>query len=123
MSNPDSLPFIAYRKGRWSLRIVPRNGEGWRAIALWSVPLLMLTTGHVALSASAAGARHPALFPIMFVTACIIWGIAMTRWMLERAEVIHVPDGFDMRRKADRDRLAEARRDQSRDTGKATPKG
>ena len=88
----DDLPFVAYRRGRFGLNIVPRNADGWRAILLWTLPYLLVTAGYVAMVASSSGARHLALFTSLFVFLSLVWSVALIRWSYARAQIIQVKD-------------------------------
>ncbi len=88
----DDLPFIAYRRGRFGVNIVPRNAEGWRAIVLWSLPYLALLAGYLALVTRPSGQRHLAVFVTLFVFLSLVWAAALARWCYARAQIIHIKD-------------------------------
>lgn len=87
-------PFIAYRNG-WMLSIQPRNAAGWKAFALWMLPLLAIIGLAVYLGAllersgmSEAKAALIIIPSILVPTG--IWAFAMVRWMMARADIIDV---------------------------------
>ncbi len=103
----EDKPFICYKQGRWSMKIVPRGIEGWRLLGLWALPFLVLTGGHIALVASAPddeGFVGWATF--VFLGLIAVWAFVMIRWMLARSEVINLADLLELKRKQDRDKAS-----------------
>jgi hypothetical protein len=101
----EDKPFVCYKQGRWNMKLVPRGGEGWRLLGLWSLPLLILTCGHIALAASMP--ENETLIgwaTLGFVLLIALWAFAMIRWMLAHAEVINLDDLLKLKRELDRDK-------------------
>lgn len=99
----EDKPFICYKQGRWGMKIVPRNGEGWRALGLWMAVLALLTIGHIALVASKPdNAVFVGWATFGFIVIVGVWAIAMIRWMLARAEVINLDELLELKRERDR---------------------
>ncbi|OBV10317.1 hypothetical protein [Erythrobacter dokdonensis] len=100
----EDKPFVLYRAGRWSFRIVPRNGEGWRIMAVW-IALSTVPTGLFIWFAT----RHPE-GPVHFaglgvyLLTLLIWIIASVRWMKARAVEVDVSDPLALKREQDRQR-------------------
>lgn len=100
--NHKDKPFVAYRSGRWSLKIVPRNGAGWRALILWVLALAPITGLLLWFAESEPeDVRLWAVLAAYFV-AMIIWGMAMTRWMLARSEMVDLEDLLAFKREQGR---------------------
>jgi IMP dehydrogenase/GMP reductase len=102
----EDKPFICYRKGKWSMHIVPRNRFGWWALAGWVVGLLALTLGIIWAIVSTLGETTLAtlLIGAGVIGISLVWTIAMIRWMLARSEVINLDDVAAFKREQDRAR-------------------
>jgi hypothetical protein len=98
-------PFIAYRQGRWGLKIVPRGAAGWWAFILWMLSLVPVAVLFiVGISREPEGAALIALIG-GYVAALVIWGVVMVRWMLARSEVVQIEDLLALKREKEaRDR-------------------
>lgn len=99
-------PFVCIRRGRWMFKIMPRNAEGWRLLAMWIAAFLVLTGLHLWFSAGDPPERQVAIATVAYVLATTLWAVAMVRWMLPRSEVIEVEDliAFRKHREKDSDR-------------------
>lgn len=82
--------FIAYRQGRWGLKIVPRNAAGWRATIIWML-MLAPPTGLFswAMADEPTGIKLAAIL-IVYLLTTAIWTVGGLRWMWARSEVIDV---------------------------------
>lgn len=101
MSKPEKL-FVAYRAGRWSLSIVPRNAAGWRALIVWMVSLVPIT-GLFVWFASAEPRGATLWFGLAaYLAAMIGWGVGMVRWMLARSETVDMEDFYAFKREQDK---------------------
>jgi hypothetical protein len=94
-------PFIAWRQGRWGLKIVPRTAAGWRAFGLWMLSLFPICGLFIAMITREPEGAALLVLVVIYMLALIIWGIAMTRWMLARAEVVRVEELLDLKRQMD----------------------
>ncbi len=101
----EDKPFICYKRGRWGMTIVPRDGEGWRLMGLWFVPFVLLTAGHIAVVTSVPEDHTLVGWATLgFVLLIAVWAFSMIRWMLARAEVIELDELLALKRERDRDK-------------------
>lgn len=82
-------PFVCYRQG-WLIRIVPRNGLGWRLFAMWMASMALLVGVFIAVLASEPGPGGEIAAVIGILVAVAIWVVAMIRWMMARSEIVHI---------------------------------
>jgi hypothetical protein len=83
----EDKPFVCYKRGL-SLKIQPRNAEGWRQFGLW-----MMAIGPMTCLFIWAMSTHPrpvqiAVYVTFYVAAMLTWAFNMVRWMLARSEII-----------------------------------
>jgi len=98
-------PFICVKHGGWSMKIKPRNGEGWRAMGMWVLSLILLSGGFPMLVARYA--NNDAFIgwaTAGFLVVVGIWAVTMVRWMLARSEVIDVNEMLKLKRDQERAR-------------------
>jgi Na+/melibiose symporter-like transporter len=97
----EDKPFILYRSGPWSFKIVPRNGEGWRQIIIW-MALMAPITGLFVWFATGKP-EGPMLYGglALYLIAMMGWGIGGTMWMRARAEVVDLEELLKLKREAD----------------------
>ena len=101
----EDKPFIAYRQGKWNLKIVPRSAAGWRAFGVWLALLMLLTVGFTALVASDPDNSVFAIWlTVGFLIVVGLWIWAMIRWMLARSEIIDLDELLAAKRRRDRQR-------------------
>jgi uncharacterized membrane protein len=94
-------PFIAYRRGRWGLKIVPRGAAGWWLFFLWMLPLVPVTAAYVwAISRVPEGRELTALI-VGYIVALTLWAVIMTRWMLKRSEQVEIETLLALKREKD----------------------
>lgn len=98
----EDKPFILTRYGRWSFKIAPRNGEGWRQTLIWMALLAPITGGFVwFVSHNPEGtAFHIAL--ALYVAAMAAWSAGGTMWMKARADVVDIDELLKLKREAER---------------------
>ena len=101
MSQKDR-PFIAYRSGRWSLKIVPRNAAGWRALIVWMLALAPITGLFLWFAQSEPQGVRLWAGLAAYLVAMMIWGLGMMRWMLARSETVDLEDLLAFKREQDR---------------------
>lgn len=99
----EDKPYACYKQG-WSIKIVPRNGEGWRGVGLWVVGLLALLGGFIGVLASASSETLLITAVAVFLVATLVWVFAMIRWMMARSEVVDVEDLLRLKRERDQTR-------------------
>ena len=94
-------PFILTRYGRWSFKIAPRNGEGWRQTLIWVAMLVPITGGFAwFVSDKPEGtAFHIAL--ALYLAAMVAWSAGGTMWMKARADVVDIDELLKLKREAD----------------------
>jgi hypothetical protein len=100
----EDKPFICYKQG-WNIKITPRNGEGWRALAFWMLALLTPTFAFIPFAAHYDDTPQEyivlwAVVPMLLVTGVIT--VAMIRWMMARSEIIDVNGLIEIKREQDR---------------------
>lgn len=101
-------PFVMYRMGFGSFKIMPRNAQGWRETTLW-----VLTSVPIISSFLWFASTKPEDTPLfvglgLFFTSMLGWGIGGTIWMRRRSEVIDFEELLALKR--ERDRAATTRR-------------
>lgn len=100
MSKRD-MPFVAYRQGRWSLKIMPRNAAGWRTLIVWMLALAPIT-GLFLWFASGEPEGVPLWTGLAaYLVAMMVWGLGMMRWMLARSEIVDLEDLLAFKRAQD----------------------
>ena len=106
----ENRPFILYRSGPWSFKIVPRNGEGWRQTIIW-MALMVPITGLFVWFAT-ANPDGPIFYAglAIYLIATTAWAIGGTLWMRARAEVVDLEELLKLKRKADSTRESGRRR-------------
>ena len=85
----EEKPFVCYRKGRWQMKLEPRNAAGWRALGWWMLVFVLATALH--LGCVIAWKDRPVLpgvATMIYLAFVLGWAINMIRWMLARSEVI-----------------------------------
>ena len=99
----EDKPFITTKNG-WSMQIVPRTAAGWRAFALWLVLAGLITGAYLWVigDGDTQDGGDSALVTIVFIIAMTVWGVAMSRWMYVRSEVIDVRKVAEERRRQSR---------------------
>ena len=107
----ESKPFICMKQG-WNIKITPRNGEGWRALALWMVGLLLPSFAFIPVAIRFDNTPQENLVlwgivPVLLLTVLI--SIVMTRWMLARSEIIDVNGLIEIKRAQDLARKKQGR--------------
>lgn len=99
----EDKPFVCYKRG-WSMKIVPRGVEGWRAFGLWMIPFgLMMAVFAAAIAAVEQGPAQIAIV-IGFVAVTTVWAIIMIRWMLARSEIVDMKELLELKRQRDSNR-------------------
>jgi hypothetical protein len=89
----EDKPFVCYRRGRWQMRIKPRNGAGWRAFGWWMLAFAIATGLHVwAVTAWEDRNGVPAIATTAYLAFVAGWTISMIRWMLARSVVVTLDD-------------------------------
>lgn len=89
----EDKPFVCYRQGRFGMRIMPRNGEGWRLFAMWMIVFLLICGVYGWLVASAPeDDAFVGWVTFGFLVVTTVWAVAMIRWMMARSEVIRLED-------------------------------
>jgi hypothetical protein len=102
MSDEDK-PFVCYRQGRFGMKIMPRNGEGWRLFAMWMTVLLAMSGVYAWLVASAPqDDAFVGWVTFGFLVVTTIWAVAMIRWMMARSEIIRLDDVLAWKREQER---------------------
>jgi hypothetical protein len=104
MSDADK-PFIAYRQGRWGLKIVPRNGAGWWLFLLWMLPMVPIAGVFTWGMASEPEGGPLIAIIVAFVAATAGWILGMTRWMYVRSEVVQIEELLALKREKDAQKL------------------
>lgn len=102
----EDKPFVCYKQG-WNIKIMPRNGEGWRALGLWMLALMSPSALLVPLAIKLDDTPREwiviwALIPFLLIMGAI--GIAMVRWMMARSEIVNIEDLLAIKREQDRQR-------------------
>lgn len=98
----EDKPFILTRYGRWSFKIAPRNGKGWRQTLVWMV-LLAPITGGFAWFASGQPEGSTLHFGLaLYLIAMVAWGTGGMMWMKARAEVVDLQELLKLKRELDR---------------------
>ena len=97
-------PFILYRSGRGSFKIVPRNGEGWRQTIIWMALMVPLTGGFIWFAS-----RHPEGTPhyiglALYLAATMAWAIGGILWMRPRSEIVDLEELLALKREQERKR-------------------
>ena len=106
----EDKPFVCYKHGGWSMKIVPRNAAGWRATALWTLGLLPTIGLFTAFLATEPGLAWEIAAVAILLLATLVWVVAMIRWMKARSEVVDMEDLLRLKREADRQRARDGRR-------------
>lgn len=86
MREEDAL-FTCHRRG-WQMNIVPRNAAGWRALALWLLPLAPLTGAFGWVMERDSAPTHVAVYVLLFLAAISGWAVALIRWCMARSVVV-----------------------------------
>lgn len=95
-------PFICYKQG-WSIKIVPRNAQGWRWLGLWLAAYGLLLAGYLAVAAALTDDSAVTAAIVGFLAISGMWAFAMIRWMLARSEVLNLKELIELKRKRDRE--------------------
>ena len=103
MSDADK-PFIAYRRGRWSTKVVPRNAAGWRAILMWLLALAPIVGLFIWYVGKHPGGQAFWVAQALYLLAMIGWGVALYRWTIARAEIVDLDERMAIKRDRDRNR-------------------
>lgn len=101
MRKPEK-PFIAYRSGPWSLKIVPRTAAGWRALIVWMLALAPITGLFLWFAESEPEGVRLWVGLAAYLAAMMIWGFGMMRWMLARSETVNLEDLLAFKREQDK---------------------
>lgn len=101
--NDADKPFIAYRQGRWDLKIVPRNAQGWREMIIWM--LLMVPMVGALIAFASTGPKGTPLYIVMtlFMLGMVAWGVGGMLWMRGRSEVVNIEELLTLKRERDRE--------------------
>jgi hypothetical protein len=90
-------PFVCYKSGL-SIKIVPRNAAGWRAMAGWMLVHLLPTAGFVWAMLQDPSAAQIAAWTVGYLLVTLLWGIAMIRWAMPRSEIIEMKELLALKR-------------------------
>lgn len=109
----EDKPFICY-KSKWSMKIVPRNPEGWRYLLNWVLPFFVMVAVSIWVSAAleANGMDNRKIVTIVVPILLIlttIWTVALIRWTKNRSEIIDMDELIAMKRDLDRTKKAKRR--------------
>lgn len=113
MIRDEDKPFICY-KSKWSMKIVPRNAEGWRYMLYWMLPFFGMIAFNIWVSAAmdANGMDDQNIVVIVvpvFLILTTIWALALIRWTKNRSEIIDMDELIEMKRDRDRKNKPERR--------------
>jgi hypothetical protein len=97
-------PFVAYRSGRWNLKIVPRNAAGWRALIVWMLALAPITGLFLWFASAEPEGARLWVGLAAYLAAMMIWGLGMMRWMMARSEIVDLEDLLAFKRERDKAR-------------------
>lgn len=95
-------PFVAYRSGRWSLKIMPRTAAGWRALIIWMVALAPITGLFLWFAAGEPEGVRLWVGLAAYLAVMMIWGLGMMRWMYARSEIVDLDDLLAFKRDQDK---------------------
>lgn len=98
----EDKPFICYRQGRFGMKIVPRNGAGWRAFAFWMIGFFSMAALFVIFMNRQPTRGVMIATLVGYVIATIIWAISMARWMKARSEIVSMDELLALKRDLDR---------------------
>jgi hypothetical protein len=106
MMREEDKPFVCY-KSKWSMKIVPRNAEGWRYLFYWMVPFFAIIAVNMWVSAAleANGADDQKIVTFVapvFLILITIWTVALIRWTKNRSEIIDMDELIALKRELDR---------------------
>lgn len=113
MMRDEDKPFICY-KSKWSMKIVPRNAEGWRYMLYWMLPFFAMITINIWVSAAldANGVDDQKIVAVVvpvFLILTTIWTIALIRWTKNRSEIIDMDELVALKREVDRNKKSKRR--------------
>lgn len=94
-------PFICFKTGT-SIKIEPRNRTGWLYLSLWMLALVPIVAVFTWLMSRELSTMQNAAYITGFTLVMIAWGIAMSRWMKARSEVVDMEDLLKIKRELDR---------------------
>jgi hypothetical protein len=96
-------PFIMYREGRGSFKIVPRGAAGWRAMILWFLVVVPITGLFILFALGEPSGTRLYVGLAAFTLAMAAWGIGGMIWMRRRAEVVDLQELLELKRERDRE--------------------
>ena len=101
----EDQPFICYRHGRWSMKIIPRNSAGWRAMGIWVLSFMLMLGGFTAIVASdPENSTFVGWLTAGFLIVAGIWSVVMIRWMMARSEIIDLDEMRKLKRNQEQSR-------------------
>ncbi len=97
-------PFLLYREGWGSFRIVPRGWAGWRMILVWMLFMVPIVGALIAFATTQPQGAWLYSGLALFVIAMAVWGIGGTVWMRRHSEVVDVEELLALKRERDAQR-------------------
>jgi hypothetical protein len=95
-------PFVMYRMGLSSFKIMPRNAQGWRETILWVLISVPIIGGFIFFAVHAEPKGAPLYVALgLFTSAMLAWGIGGTIWMRRRSEIIDFEELLALKRERD----------------------
>jgi len=83
--------FVCFRSG-WAMSFSPIGLAGWKALGWWTLSLLPIIGGFMAIIAQGPSPAVEAVLVVAFLASLGLWTWAMIRWMLPRSDVIEAKD-------------------------------
>jgi hypothetical protein len=87
-SGPTNQKLFTAVKSGWSFSAVPNGAEGWRALALASLPLLLVLVPFTLLVSQPKYARYETEFTIGFLAVTIFWTAWFMRWVYQNSDIV-----------------------------------
>jgi hypothetical protein len=99
--NDADKPFIAYRDGALSYRIVPRHAAGWRQTIIWMLLMVPVVGAFIAFANTEPKGAALYISLGLFTVAMAVWGIRGILWMRARAETVDIQELLAIKRERD----------------------
>jgi hypothetical protein len=104
MMREKDKPFVMYRRGPGSFSIAPRNGKGWRQMAIWQALLAPILGGFIWFMVDRPQGTSFYIGLALYLVAMAGWGIGGMLWMRARAEVVDLNELLKLKHERDRQR-------------------
>lgn len=104
MVREQDKPFILYRSGKGSIKIVPRGSEGWRQTIIWMAMIVPITGLFIWFASEQPEGSRLYVGLALYLIATMAWGIGGIISMRARAEVVNLEELLKLKREHDRKR-------------------